>query len=65
MHNNDSAAKKGIGAAIKRKEKDAVERCERAIRNSYWVLLSRATKGCFVYSEDSEVRDYLKRMCNQ
>jgi DUF2075 family protein len=65
MHNNKSAAKKGVGMAIKRKEKGAVERCEGAIRNSYWVLLSRATKGCFVYSEDPEVRDYLKRMCNQ
>ena len=61
-HNNASAAKKGVGAAIKRKEMDAVERCENAIRNCYWVLLTRATKGCFVYSEDPQVRDYLRRM---
>lgn len=61
-HNNASAAKKGVGAAIKRKEMGTVERCENAIRNCYWVLLTRATKGCFVYSEDPQVRDYLKRM---
>jgi len=61
-HTNVSAAKKGVGAAIDRKEKDAVERCENAIRNCYWVLLTRATKGCFVYSENPQVRDYLGRM---
>tara|TARA_Y100000766_G_C18896064_1_gene600992 strand:+ start:453 stop:2399 length:1947 start_codon:yes stop_codon:yes gene_type:complete len=61
-HNIKSAAKKGCKAAIKRKEIDAVERCENAIRNCYWVLLTRATKGCFIYSEDPQVRDYLKRM---
>jgi uncharacterized protein len=61
-HHNVSAAKKGVAAAIKRGEKDAVVRCENAIRNCYWVLLTRATKGCFVFSEDPQVRDYLIRM---
>ena len=40
----------------------ALEKCENAIRNCYWVLLTRGSKGCFVYSEDPQVRDYLKRM---
>lgn len=61
-HNIKSQAKKGCKAAIGRKENGAVERCENAIRNCYWVLLTRGSKGCFVYSEDPQVRDYLKRM---
>lgn len=35
-------------------------KADRLIRNTYKVLLSRGQKGCFVYCEDDELRDYLK-----
>ena len=39
---------------------DAVAR--RLILNTYKTLLTRGQKGCFVYCEDAELREYLKRM---
>ena len=35
--------------------------CNRIIRNTYRTLLSRGQKGCFVYCEDEELREYLKK----
>lgn len=34
----------------------------RLILNTYKTLLTRGQKGCFVYCEDAELREYLKRM---
>lgn len=34
----------------------------RLILNTYKTLLTRGQKGCFVYSEDSALRDYIRRM---
>lgn len=34
---------------------------DRIIRNTYRTLLSRGQKGCFIYAEDKELREYLKR----
>ena len=35
--------------------------CNRIIRNTYRTLLSRGQKGCFVYCEDENLREYLKK----
>lgn len=35
------------------------------IRNTYRVLLSRGMKGCYVYCEDKELRDYLQGVLNK
>ena len=35
-------------------------KADRIIRNTYKTLLSRGQKGCFIYCQDSELRDYLK-----
>ena len=35
---------------------------DRLIRNTYKTLMSRGQKGCFIYCEDKELRNYLK-MC--
>ena len=35
-------------------------KADRLIRNTYKVLLSRGQKGCYVYCEDEQLRDYLK-----
>ena len=43
-------------------------KANRLIRNTYKVLLSRGQKGCYVYCEDDELRDYLRErisLCNK
>ena len=38
---------------------------DRIIRNTYKTLLSRGQKGCYIYCEDSDLRDYLKLRLEQ
>lgn len=43
-------------------------KADRLIRNTYKVLLSRGQKGCYVYCEDDELRDYFREriaLCNK
>jgi uncharacterized protein len=35
---------------------------DRIIRNTYKVLLTRAHKGCYIYSEDRDTREYFKSL---
>ena len=37
----------------------------RLILNTYKTLLTRGQKGCYVYCEDEQLREYLKRCCGQ
>jgi DUF2075 family protein len=41
-------------------QNELMELMKSRIRNQYWVLLSRGSGGCFVYSEDAEVRKYFR-----
>ncbi|MGN1262123.1 MAG: DNA/RNA helicase domain-containing protein, partial [Candidatus Enteromonas sp.] len=43
------------------KKTNNVELADRIIRNTYRTLMSRGQKGCFVYCEDPEFRDLLKK----
>ena len=38
---------------------------DRIIRNTYKTLLSRGQKGCFVYCEDAELRNYIRHRLEQ
>ena len=38
---------------------------DKIIRNTYKVLLSRAQKGCYIYSEDKELLKYIAKMLNK
>lgn len=48
---------------VKTKEDEAI--ADRIIRNTYKTLLSRGQKGCYIYCEDSELRDYLRERLSQ
>ena len=37
------------------------ELADRIIRNTYKTLLTRGQKGCFIYCEDPQLREYLKK----
>jgi len=39
-----------------------VELADRIIRNTYKTLLSRGQKGCYIYCEDVQLREYLRHM---
>ena len=38
------------------------ELADEIIRNTYRTLLSRGQKGCYIYCEDKELANYIKRM---
>jgi DUF2075 family protein len=38
------------------------ETAEKLIKNTYKTLLTRGQKGCYIYCEDNELRNYLKKM---
>ena len=41
------------------------ELADRLIRNTYKTLMSRGQKGCFIYCEDKELRDFLESQLNR
>lgn len=41
------------------------DNAKRLILNTYKTLLTRGQKGCFVYCEDEELREYFKKMINK
>lgn len=57
--------KKGYNDADEEGKAEIERKWRSRIRNQYWVLLSRGSSGCFVYSDDDEVRQYFKDALNQ
>jgi uncharacterized protein len=55
------ASVKGFKIALKNNDQEFLEKADRLIRNTYRTLMSRGLKGCFVYSTNSLIRDYLRR----
>ena len=43
----------------------AEERLDRIVRNTYKTLMSRGMKGCFVFHQDAETRDYLRSLLQE
>ena len=52
---------KGIKKIAKADPAEAQRIADRVIKNTYRVLMTRGTKGCFVYSGDAETREWLRR----
>ncbi len=59
MTNRNAISKDDHTSKIKNCKDEVL--ADRLIRNTYKVLLTRGQKGCFVYCEDRELRDYLKQ----
>jgi hypothetical protein len=66
-HIHDTAWKKTIAAAKRHKRKAdpaAIEKLLQQLKRGYRILMSRAVRGIYVWVEDPETRDYLrKRLC--
>jgi len=52
----------GYQKLLKSSPQEAHKKAEVIIKNTYRTLMTRAQKGCFVYSVDPETNDYLRRM---
>ena len=50
----------GLKGAAKKDPAAAKATGERIIRDTYRVLMTRGLKGCFIYSEDEETRDWFR-----
>ncbi len=50
----------GYKTMLKRDPEMAKERLDRLIKNTYRVLMTRGMKGCYLYCDDAETRDYFR-----
>lgn len=51
-----------IGIAREKGEEYAQKLAEPIIKNTYRTLMTRGMKGCYIFSEDEETRDYFRKM---
>ena len=59
-HGSADPSFKGIKKVYKENEKVAKEKADILIKNAYRVLLTRGSKGCYVYCEDEKYREFIK-----
>lgn len=59
---NNDASIKGFKKMAKESPEAAKELAARIIKNTYRTLMTRGTKGCFIYSEDRETQEYFKSL---
>lgn len=58
----DSTKRAKSDASLKGQSKFPVEHIERIVKNTYKTLMTRGQKGCYVYCEDEELREYIKNI---
>lgn len=61
-HGSADPSFKGIKKMFKSSECEAKIIADKLIKNAYRVLLTRGSKGCYVYCQDEEYRKYLKNI---
>jgi uncharacterized protein len=57
---NQDSSIKGFKSELKTNPKDAREKADMIIKNTYRTLMSRGMKGCYVYCTDRELSQYLQ-----
>ena len=62
---NRNAISKDDGSSGIRLRTTTDEEADKLIRRTYKVLLTRGLKGCYIYCEDEQLRDYLKERLGQ
>lgn len=61
-HGSADPSFKGIKKMFKSSENEAKIIADKLIKNAYRVLLTRGSKGCYIYCQDEEYRKYLKNI---
>lgn len=64
VHTNRNAISKDDKTSGIRLKSTTDEEADKLIRRTYKVLLTRGLKGCYIYSEDEALREYLKSKLN-
>lgn len=52
---------KGFKKMLKEDRVGAIEKADKIIKNTYRTLMTRGMKGCYIFSEDEETREWFKR----
>jgi DUF2075 family protein len=52
---------KGLKGRIKKGDTRALVQADEIVRNTYFTLMTRGMKGCFLYSTDAETQEYLRK----
>ena len=55
---------RGYKTALKKDPTATLEKADRIIKNTYRTLMTRGTKGCYVFCVDSETNEYFKTLSN-
>lgn len=63
-HGSADPSFKGIKKMFKKDFRLAQKETEILIKNAYRVLLTRGSKGCYIYVQDIELRNYIKSILN-
>lgn len=61
-HGSADPSFKGIKKMFKSSECEAKIIAEKLIKNAYRVLLTRGAKGCYIYCQDEEYREFIKNV---
>lgn len=59
-HGSADPSFKGIKKMFKYSEIEATKIADKLIKNAYRVLLTRGSKGCYIYCQDEEYREFIK-----
>jgi len=52
---------KGFKKMFKEDREAAIEKADKIIKNTYRTLMTRGMKGCYIFSEEAETREWFKR----
>ena len=61
-HGSADPSFKGIKKIFKYSEIEATKISDKLIKNAYRVLLTRGAKGCYIYCQDEEYREFIKNV---
>lgn len=62
FHGTADSSFKGIKKMFKENNIEAQKQVDILIKNAYRVLLTRGSKGCFVFCKDQSYQEYLKKV---
>ena len=63
-HGSSDPSFKGIKKKFKENPCEAKMKVDMLIKNAYRVLLTRGSKGCYIYCQDKQLSEFIKKAMN-
>ena len=63
-HSSSDPSFKGIKKMFKENPCEAKRQVDMLIKNAYRILLTRGSKGCYIYCQDKQLSDFIKKIMN-